>query len=93
MNLKSLALATALTAAVASPALAMGPHARSDAAQQRLQEMRMYQHHTYYRHGGFWPGDVAAGVVGGAVGTAGAIAAAPFGYDDDDYGGPYPYAW
>jgi hypothetical protein len=27
---------------------------------------------------GFWPGDVAAGVVGGAVGTAGAIAAAPF---------------
>jgi hypothetical protein len=26
----------------------------------------------------FWPGDVAAGVVGGAVGTAGAIATAPF---------------
>jgi hypothetical protein len=33
----------------------------------------------------FWPGAVAAGVVGGAVGTAGAIVAAPFeavgGYD------------
>jgi hypothetical protein len=27
---------------------------------------------------GFWPGDVAAGVVDGAVGTAGAIATAPF---------------
>ena len=27
---------------------------------------------------GFWPVDVAAGVVGGAIGTAGAIAAAPF---------------
>src|SRR5437660_1650067 len=27
---------------------------------------------------GFWPGDVAAGVVGGAVGTAGAIATGPF---------------
>jgi hypothetical protein len=27
---------------------------------------------------GFWPADVAAGVVGGAVGTAGAIATAPF---------------
>ena len=27
---------------------------------------------------GFWPGDVAAGVVGGALGTAGAIATAPF---------------
>jgi hypothetical protein len=31
---------------------------------------------------GFWPGDVAAGVVGGAVGTAGAIATAPFRNDD-----------
>jgi len=30
------------------------------------------------RDSGFWPGDVAAGVVGGAVGTAGAIATAPF---------------
>ena len=29
--------------------------------------------------GGFWPGDVAAGVVGGAVGTAAAIATAPIG--------------
>ena len=28
---------------------------------------------------GFWPGDVAAGVVGGAVGTAAAIATAPIG--------------
>ncbi len=34
---------------------------------------------------GFWPGDVAAGLVGGAVGTAGAIASAPFrGYRNDD---------
>ena len=92
MNLKSLALATALTAAIASPALAMGPHARSEAAQQRLHESRVYQHHHYYRHGEFWPGDAAAGVVGGALGTAGAIAGAPFGYDDY-YEGPYPYAW
>jgi len=30
----------------------------------------------------FWPGDVAAGVVGGAVGTAAAIAAAPIGGDE-----------
>ena len=29
-----------------------------------------------------WPGDVAAGVVGGAVGTAAAIAAAPIGGDE-----------
>src|SRR5882762_3035270 len=34
---------------------------------------------------GFWPGDVAAGVAGGAVGTAGAIASAPFrGYRNDN---------
>jgi hypothetical protein len=36
----------------------------------------------------FWPGDVAAGVVGGAIGTAGALATAPFGggsYDSRSY--------
>jgi hypothetical protein len=31
---------------------------------------------------GFWPGDVAAGVVGGAVGTAAAITAYPFGGEE-----------
>jgi hypothetical protein len=84
-------LAAAIIAAVASPAMAMGPHARSEAVQQRLQESRAYYH---YRHRGFGPGDVAAGVIGGAVGTAGAIAGAPFGYDpyDSYYEGPYPYS-
>ncbi len=97
MNLRLLALATALTAAVASPALATGPIARSESAQQRLQESRMYPRY-YYRYGNFGPGDVAAGVVGGAIGTAGAIAGAPFGYGYgapfgyDYYEGPYPYA-
>jgi hypothetical protein len=48
-----------------------------------------YRSHTAYRDGnwdrhdsGFWPGDVAADVVGGAVGTAGAIATAPFRTND-----------
>lgn len=43
------------------------------------------QHHgwagdRHYRHGrsGFWPGAVAAGVVGGALGTAAAVASAPY---------------
>jgi hypothetical protein len=53
-----------------------------------------YQRQTYRQNGGwqnsynrwdgrdsFWPGDVAAGVVGGAVGTAAAIATAPIGGD------------
>jgi hypothetical protein len=37
------------------------------------------------RDSGFWPADVAAGVVGGAVGTTGAIAAAPFRGDSYAY--------
>jgi hypothetical protein len=84
--------ATAIVAALATPAMAMGPHARSEAVQQRQHDARIYHH---YRHDRFWPGELAAGVVGGALGTAGAIASAPFGYDDYDayYGGPYPYAW
>src|SRR5262249_46686275 len=45
-----------------------------------------YAYRPAYRYGtGFWPADVAAGIVGGAIGTAGAIAAAPFG------AGPYAY--
>ena len=34
------------------------------------------------RDSGFWPADVAAGVVGGAVGTAAAIATAPIGGEE-----------
>jgi hypothetical protein len=36
---------------------------------------------------GFWPGDVAAGVVGDAIGTAGVIATAPFRNDAYAYYG------
>jgi hypothetical protein len=87
--MKLLAEAAIITA-IASPAMAVGPHARSEAVQQRQHEARVYRH---YRSG-FWPGDVAAGVLRGAIGTAGTIAGAPFGYYDDDYYGvPYPYAW
>jgi hypothetical protein len=50
--------------------------------------------HSGYRDSGFWPGDVAAGVVGGAVGvagaavgTAGAIATAPFRSSYNSYDG------
>jgi len=52
-----------------------------------------YGYRPAYRYGtGFWPGDVAAGIVGGAIGTAGAIAAAPFGAGPYAYyNGPYPY--
>jgi hypothetical protein len=83
MELKMLAAAAALTAAVATPAFAQDPHARSAPVQQPRSQ-QMYHHHD----SGFWPGDVAAGVVGGAIGTAGAIATAPFrndGYVHDRY--------
>jgi hypothetical protein len=53
-----------------------------------------YWHNGYNRWDdpdrGFWPANVAAGVVGGAVGTAAAIATAPFRTSDAYayYGGP-----
>ncbi|WP_051677250.1 hypothetical protein [Bradyrhizobium sp. URHD0069] len=57
-------------------------------AQEAMQEPGAYaQAHPwandyYYDYGyggpGFWPADVAAGVIGGAIGTAGVIATAPF---------------
>jgi len=71
MNWNRFAAAAVLTTSLAAPALAQEPHARSPAA----------RHHSevYHHEGsGFWPGDVAAGVIGGAIGTAGAIATAPF---------------
>ena len=62
-----------------------------------------YQRRAAYRSGntwdrrydsGFWPADVAADVVGGAIGTAGAIATAPFrgnsyAYYENGYRGGY----
>jgi hypothetical protein len=93
---KLLGAAAMLAAAIATPAM----------AQEAIQEPGAYaQAHPWasdyhYRHGrsGFWPGDVAAGVVGGAIGVAGAIASAPFrggdpyAYDSYAYyGGSAPY--
>jgi hypothetical protein len=43
----------------------------------------------HQRSSGFWPADVAAGVVGGAIGTAGAIATAPFRSDVHAYNNGY----
>jgi hypothetical protein len=99
MTLKLLTAAAVMTTAIAAPALA-DPHARSEPVQ--LQQQRAQAHaRMYYRHNDFWPGDLAAGVVGGAIGTAGAIATAPFRYDSyayngyygpDGYNGPYGYS-
>src|SRR3954468_14565705 len=99
MRLKLVTATAVLIAAIASPAVAMGPHARSEQVQERQHQARVYQHRSYhgpYTAGasGFWPRDVAAGHVGGASGPAGAQATAPFRNDvyayDNDYG-PRPY--
>jgi hypothetical protein len=91
MDFKKIAAAAALTVAIAAPAFAE-PVARSASAQHRLQQEQMYRHaYGSYGYTGFWPGDVAAGIVGGAIGTAAALASAPFGAGPyARYNGPYP---
>ena len=95
MDFKRIAAAAALTVAIAAPAFAQAAP-RSASTQHRLHQKQMhrqaYGSYGYGRYGtGFWPADVAAGIVGGAIGTAGAIAAAPFGAGPYAYyGGPYP---
>lgn len=85
MNLKCLTAAAAISTALAAPALAQDSHGRSDAVRQTPQtQERMYQ-----RQSGFWPADAAAGIVGGAIGTAGAIATAPFRNDVYAYNNGY----
>lgn len=89
-----------LTSMIASPALAQDM-SQPPTTHERLSHHRAYGPHAYDRHdvrhdNGFWPADVAAGVVGGAVGAAGAIATAPFRndtYAPDRYGYNDRYAY
>ena len=58
---------------------------RDQANRQQAYQQNGNWQNSYNRWDGrdsFWPGDVAAGVVGGAVGTAAAIANAPIGGDE-----------
>lgn len=93
MNLKLLTAAAVLTTAVAAPALARHPEARTPGVRHAgvQDRVHVYRRGVYPHGSGFWPGDVAAGIVGGAIGTAGAIATAPFAYNsyayDDGYYG------
>ena len=63
----------------------MGYGDDEDAAPRGYVRADGFNNDGYWRSSntGFWPGDVAADVVGGAITTAGAIATAPFrGYDN-----------
>lgn len=77
MTRLKLMTATALVAGlIAAPAMA-----QTARHHHQYRADRAYEH----RDSGFWPGDVAAGIVGGAIGTAGAIATAPFRNDSYAY--------
>jgi hypothetical protein len=90
MKISRLLGATVMLAAVlATPAM----------AQQVMQEPAAYaqshpwanDYHYRYGHSGFWPGEVAAGVIGGAIGVADAIVTAPFEDSYAYYDGGRPY--
>ena len=83
-KLKLLTAAALLTSAVATPVMAQDVPSRAQVVNHQNDPSNRYYRHHGYRNG-FWPGEVAAGIVGGAIGTAGAIATAPF------RGGPYAY--
>ena len=84
MNLKLLTATAVLSTAIAAPALAQDPAARAPSVRMQQEQARVY-HRDY----GFWPADAAAGIVGGAIGTAGAIARAPFRGETYAYNDPY----
>jgi hypothetical protein len=94
-RIQIVAVAAALAAALATPAMAQqsvanyGWNANNRAYVSDQQRNADWRRQRSYDSNAFWPGELAAGVVGGAIGTAGAIASAPFGgpygYYDDDY--------
>lgn len=91
-RLNLLGAAALLAAAVATPAIAQPVLQEPGAYAQHYPWANDYYYGYGYRYGpsGFWPGDVAAGVVAGAVGAADAIITAPI-RDRDSYayyGGP-----
>src|ERR1700704_4212346 len=85
MNLKLLTAAAVLSTAIAAPAFAQQDMSRAQVVRHHNDSTRVIEH----RDSGFWPADVAAGVVGGAIGTAGAIATAPFRNDSYAYNDGY----
>ncbi|MGN6283633.1 MAG: hypothetical protein ACTHM2_00625 [Afipia sp.] len=112
MKMRMLAAAAAVAAAMTTPALAMDQVQPRSGAHARYYDSNAYYagsgwdrgDHWDRRDSGFWPGDVAANVVGGAlgtagviaggaVGTAGAIASAPFRGGAYAYNGAYPGAY
>jgi len=59
-----------------------GSYQRQTYRDQAYRDRNWEGSYNRYDNSGFWPGDVAAGVVGGAVGTAAAIATSPIGGEE-----------
>jgi hypothetical protein len=68
-RMKLLTAAAVVSGLMATPVMAKDPMNRRA---QATQEYRASTIDSGYRDSGFWPGDVAVGVVGGDVGVAGA---------------------
>jgi hypothetical protein len=93
-KLKMLGAAAVLAAAIATPALAQQAQQEPGAYAQAHPWANDYNYGYGYGRYGYGPGDVAAGVVvGGAIGTAAAIATAPLVASDSYayYGGGRSY--
>ena len=87
-RLKILTAAALLVSAVATPVIAQDVSSRAQVVNHANDPSNPHNRfHGYRNGGGFWPGEVAAGIVGGAIGTAGAIATAPFRGDAYAYNG------
>jgi hypothetical protein len=88
ISTKILAAAAVLSALIATPVLAQDMNVRR-APVHRNYDANAYDHQ---RDTNFWPAEVAAGIVGGAIGTAGALATAPFTGDGYGYQPDYRYS-
>jgi hypothetical protein len=82
-RLKLFGAAAILAASIATPVMAQEAVSEPAAYAQSHPYANVYYDGYGYGRSGFWPGDVAADVIGGAIGTADAIATAPF--RDDSY--------
>jgi hypothetical protein len=71
-------LAAAIVLTLAGPAAAQGTGPAPQARGFSQGYGYGYGYNDPYYRNDFWPGEVAGDVIGGAIGTAGAIATAPF---------------
>jgi hypothetical protein len=85
MNLKLLTVVAVLSTAIVATAFAQQDVSRAQVVRHHSESARMIER----RDSGSWPADVAVGVVGGAIGTASAIATAPFRSDGYAYNDAY----